>query len=479
MKHACLHGIPDSLRAETWRCLLGLVELSEPGLDAREASKKRKRTQYYDLAEELLRDAAASPTTNTTDPAALPGTSKRSPQLVWLDDIDKDVRRTQSGYAFFSQRSSASAKSANARILFDKLDEMHPHRQEEITERYNLRDSCSPAKASSSASEEPEGDRHFECLIRLLYIFALLNPVHYVQGMSELVAPLYYIFAQRATISQSITGASEPQEEHAEADAFWAFSTLMSEIGDFYVQDSDGSMQNQDHLSVDTNGNAGSRTGLGATLRRYARQLHWLDGELAYTLHRKMEVQPTFYALRWVTCLLAMEFSIPDLVRIWDTFFALMAGSSSSTSPSKLRSGSRSTADSQARDFILDVCCAMVLHKRQEIMSGNVSWTPTTFELYTYAAYSVLVLSWYPAALYVRQYGCSDRAFPFYTRKADICVFNRLGLFGLCISAELPCSAGLQRWDLPFYRRRLASADASQRSKYSQCEEHVSRSSEQ
>lgn len=62
LKAACLHGIPDNadLRAEAWRVLLGVVELtaddghSSNDYTARKASKARKRKQYYDLATELL-----------------------------------------------------------------------------------------------------------------------------------------------------------------------------------------------------------------------------------------------------------------------------------------------------------------------------------------------------------------------------------------------------------------------------------------
>lgn len=60
LKAACLHGIPDNddLRAEAWRTLLGVVELTVEGRTndyaARQASKARKRKQYYDLATELL-----------------------------------------------------------------------------------------------------------------------------------------------------------------------------------------------------------------------------------------------------------------------------------------------------------------------------------------------------------------------------------------------------------------------------------------
>ena len=103
--------------------------------------------------------------------------------------------------------------------------------------------------------------------------------MHYVQGMSELVAPIYYVFSHSS------------ESDQAESDTFWAFSTLMGEIGDFYVQDSDGSLlEHSESISFDPE--RGSRTGLGATLKRFARQLYWLDAELAYELHKKKEVQP-------------------------------------------------------------------------------------------------------------------------------------------------------------------------------------------
>lgn len=112
----------------------------------------------------------------------------------------------------------------------------------------------------------------------MLYIFALLNPVHYVQGMSELIAPLYYVFAQSS------------EKQHAEADAFWAFSKLMGEIGDFYVQDSDGTF-GELAASNELSGMAGI-AGLGAALRQFAKELHWIDAELAYNLHTEKEIQP-------------------------------------------------------------------------------------------------------------------------------------------------------------------------------------------
>lgn len=42
--------------------------------------------------------------------------------------------------------------------------------------------------------EDLESDLHWEAIERLLFIYAKLNPaIGYVQGMNELIAPVYYV----------------------------------------------------------------------------------------------------------------------------------------------------------------------------------------------------------------------------------------------------------------------------------------------
>ena len=61
---------------------------------------------------------------------------------------------------------------------------------------------------------------------RALFIYAKLNPgVRYVQGMNELLSPLYYSFRGDAG-----------QAQHAEADAFFCFVELVSECRDNFTQ---------------------------------------------------------------------------------------------------------------------------------------------------------------------------------------------------------------------------------------------------
>ena len=63
---------------------------------------------------------------------------------------------------------------------------------------------------------------------RALFIFAKLNPgLRYVQGMNELLAPLYFHFR---------TDPDREAASHAEADAFFCFMDIISEFRDNFCQ---------------------------------------------------------------------------------------------------------------------------------------------------------------------------------------------------------------------------------------------------
>lgn len=62
-----------------------------------------------------------------------------------------------------------------------------------------------------------------------------------------------------------------------------------------------------------------------------------------------------------------MDFRIPDLVRVWDSLFAMFADSTVQAAKAV------SASESEARGFLLDLCVAMVLVKRHELLSSSVS----------------------------------------------------------------------------------------------------------
>lgn len=60
---------------------------------------------------------------------------------------------------------------------------------------------------------------------------------------------------------------------------------------------------------------------------------------------------------------------MPDLIQIWDSIFAMLAETASAAV-------SKHRADSEARAFLLDICCAMVLLKRSDLLEAEVSLFP-------------------------------------------------------------------------------------------------------
>lgn len=62
-----------------------------------------------------------------------------------------------------------------------------------------------------------------------------------------------------------------------------------------------------------------------------------------------LQVDPQFFAFRWITLLLTQEFPFPDAVRIWDTLLSDPGGRA---------------------DCLLRVCVAMLTNVRQQLLEG-------------------------------------------------------------------------------------------------------------
>eukprot|EP00916_Digyalum_oweni_P025700 GHVL01042297.1.p1 GENE.GHVL01042297.1~~GHVL01042297.1.p1 ORF type:complete len:363 (-),score=43.62 GHVL01042297.1:3455-4543(-) len=78
--------------------------------------------------------------------------------------------------------------------------------------------------ALSEVADIQEPFRHYDVLGRILFIYAKLNPgIMYVQGMNEILAPIYFCFA------------SDPVDRaHAEADSFFCFTCIMQSQRDAF-----------------------------------------------------------------------------------------------------------------------------------------------------------------------------------------------------------------------------------------------------
>ena len=168
---------------------------------------------------------------------------------------------------------------------------------------------------------------HGAALIRVLFVYAKTNsPIRYVQGMNEVLAPLYYVFA---------TTGAEAERAHAEADAFACFARLMGETNDIFNKARDKDMLNPD-----------------STVGRYQALLARLDPALYRDLAAK-GIDPRFYALRWLSLLFSQELPLADVERLWDSLFA----------------------DEDRFTFLLFFACTIVIERRPQILASDFSRT--------------------------------------------------------------------------------------------------------
>jgi hypothetical protein len=66
---------------------------------------------------------------------------------------------------------------------------------------------------------------------------------------------------------------------------------------------------------------ASSSSGIQGRISELSQLLRLHDPELHQHLEAQ-QLEPSYYALRWITTLLSREFNLPDTIRVWDSLFA-------------------------------------------------------------------------------------------------------------------------------------------------------------
>ncbi|RYE97798.1 MAG: hypothetical protein EOO41_03100, partial [Methanobacteriota archaeon] len=180
---------------------------------------------------------------------------------------------------------------------------------------------------------------HMARMARILFVYARLNSgVRYVQGMNELLAPLWYVMANEVDAS---TGRGVNMDD-AEADTFFCFMGLMSEVRDVFITEHDN-----------------SPTGVRGMLSRFATIFSRRDPELAGHL-QSMGIDHQFYAFRWLTTLLSREFDLDFAIKLWDSLFA----------------------DQERFNFLLYYCVAMMQLQRTELLTSDFSGVMRVLQQY-------------------------------------------------------------------------------------------------
>ena len=240
----------------------------------------------------------------------------------------------------------------------------------------------------------PYIERRWHSLLRILYIYALLNPsTGYVQGMNEVLFLLLYVMGTSGHLPSAkpfldndegqSTAAGQPDEAflsdadasssfsyldrtdegpgaHAEADAFWCFSALVGDIRNLY--DFDGI----EHAGLriinrrQAESTPSQVTGMASALKKFSLRLKWHDEELWRQLRlHSLDPRLPYYSFRWLACLVSTELALPSVVRVWD---ALLAESSEALD---------GNGDSTPKvEFLIDVCCALLTNIRGSLLDA-------------------------------------------------------------------------------------------------------------
>ncbi|KAE8748700.1 hypothetical protein FOCC_FOCC004503 [Frankliniella occidentalis] len=340
LKQLCFHGIPDDqgTRALCWKLLLNYLPIRRSTWSQ---TLSQKRDLYKQFIEEMVippGEVKEDEESCRIDVTCADHPLSSNPDSLWqaffrdnevLLQIDKDVRRLCPDISFFQQATEAPCfKVVNSK----GLRRLHRRVQHTVLNSANVerrglgvtKIALLVKKAQEDYAPMAEGsEAHWEVVERILFLYAKLNPGQgYVQGMNEIVGPIYYCFA------------SNPDAEwrkHAEADCFFCFTNLMAEIRDFFIK------------SLDE-----AECGINNMMSKLSDQLRQCD-QPVYSRLQQLELRPQYYSFRWLTLLLSQEFPLPDVLRIWDSLFA----------------------DENRFSFLIHICCGMIVLLREELLAGD------------------------------------------------------------------------------------------------------------
>ena len=313
VRSLCADGIPDeapALRAALWKLLLGFLPCDAFRWDSAVASS---RADYQTFLQELLSELPADLAQGASEerPGTWPSDIDEDhvvPLSEVLDQIRKDVLRTRPEMDFFCRTLAPSSQSLG---LEEQRSSFNPS---EVTQAVTSRDpECIDVVNPKS---------HYDVLARILLLYAKLNRgVRYVQGMNELLAPLYYLFAQ-----DPLNG------HHAEADTFFCFSLLMSDMRDAFVK----TMDNEEG-------------GMMGRIDKFSALLKEKDEEVWKHLE-ELHVAPVYYTVPWLTLMLTQELDMADVLRLWDSLLSDLA---------------------RPHPLLCYLCVAMVIGIREVLLAGD------------------------------------------------------------------------------------------------------------
>lgn len=276
-------GLPDDLpilRSLIWKINLGYLPLNSEEWN-NILFTQRKTYNYYKslfiskLKEEIQLFNDYHSKTKQERKKLEEGTNK-----VLLEDIAKDVNRTHMQFSFFFQPINKNVKMT----------------QEEIQAMVENRRNCTMRDIKDTYKIDIN-ETHADVLARILFIYSKFSPdVSYVQGMNEIIAPIYYTFSYDKLYE-------EENENNIEADTFWTFYLLMQKMKYIFNRDEDKSDR-----------------GINGKAYRLQLMIKIVDKSISDHFD-KYKLDFSFFSFRWFILMFSQDFLMIDILRLWDYIF--------------------------------------------------------------------------------------------------------------------------------------------------------------
>ena len=227
--------------------------------------------------------------------------------LELLEEIEKDVRRTRTHMHFFFMPAKTNLMPISNEIITELAD--------------RKRNDPGSDKLLNKNSFETNAD----VISRILFIYGKKHPhIKYVQGMNEILAPIFYAFSNDQNPYFYL---------NLEADSYICFENLMNDIQDIFIRSKDN-----------------TPTGIQTKIKNLNMILKILDKEVHDHL-KEENIELQYFAFRWYTLFLTQEFEMPDILRIWDSILA----------------------DEDKFEFLNMICLAIIKIKRHELLQCDFS----------------------------------------------------------------------------------------------------------
>ena len=144
-------------------------------------------------------------------------------------------------------------------------------------------------------------------LEKILYLWAVRHPASgYVQGINDLVTPLFHVFLKHYLSSKIDVNEFDPQclpkelLNIIEADTYWCLTKILDTIQDNFIHEQPGIIRQINEL----------------------KNLIKRDEPRLSNHFEKENLDFIQFAFRWMNCMLMREFKLDLIIRMWDTYLS-------------------------------------------------------------------------------------------------------------------------------------------------------------